>query len=115
MDGFLNLDSRIECDDSGKQITLGKLLRQWYQPFTMNKKRIDSFGPLPLTFQWFESVLSKIVIDLQDRFFGYTYHVLTDKRLKRDTSNKSLVKSLCDFEKYCEGAQEPFCNAHESL
>lgn len=49
----------------------------------------------------FEDRLMQVFDGLRDRFFGYTYDVISKKTLKRDKSNESLVEALCYFEKHC--------------
>jgi hypothetical protein len=62
----------------------------------------DRPRPHPSSPQWFEWKLGTIFDALRDRFFGYTYDVVSKKTLRRDKSEESLVDALLCFEKYCE-------------
>jgi len=52
--------------------------------------------------QWFESKLGEILEELRERFFGYPFHVMSGKTIRRDTSNEALIEMLFFFEKYLE-------------
>lgn len=61
----------------------------------------DRPTPHPSTPQWFEWKLGKVYDALRDRFFGYTYDVVSTKTLKREKNEETLVDALLCFEEHC--------------
>lgn len=62
---------------------------------------IDRSTPHPSTPLWFEWKLAKVHEALSDRFFGYTYGIVSKKMLKREKNENTLVEALLCFEKHC--------------
>ncbi len=55
-----------------------------------------------LTSEAFWEKLDQIHDDIRERFFGYTYKILSTKTLRRDDSNETLVEALCCYEEWYE-------------
>ena len=99
---------KLEIDALPSQI-LQRYKAKLENPFP-DSFRETIFAPHPSTPQWLEWKVMKIMNELRDRFFSDSFYIekrkkKKSKQIERNTSNRTLIEEMCEFERHLKNNQ----------